>query len=119
MRLATIAIVAFALLASKASVAVAALVGAPRTVVLCTGTGLVRVAVSAEGHVLDGPGAASLAGAGHCDLVASPPGDVERRWATIGRPSGTARSLAAAPGGRVAASRAPHDPLPRGPPRAR
>ena len=118
MRLATIAIVAFALLASKASAAVAALVGGPRTVVLCTGTGLVRVAVSADGHVVDGPGAASLADADHCDLAASPPGDVERRWATIGRPSGASRNLAPAPAGRVAASRAPRDPLPRGPPPA-
>ena len=128
LRLATIAIVALALAGAKVSGAFAALLPAGdgvRTVVLCTGTGLVRVALDARGAVVDGDaddgapgdGAAPLAQASHCDLVASPRADAERRWATIGRASTGASSRVprtrAAP---VRAARAPRDPPPRGPP---
>lgn len=119
LRLATIAIIALALVGTKASGALAALLpeGA-RTVVLCTGTGLVRVALSADGAVVDSDvDGAPLEHGGHCDLTAFARADVERRWATIGRTRTTASTgVAAARVAPAPRARAPRDPPPRAPP---
>ena len=116
---------------------VAALGDGTRTVVLCTGTGLVRVNVAPDGRVLaandvrgdeNDEGAHERAGptdaagfahadARHCDMVATPRGDVERRWATIDR---LALASATDITGHVPAThlraRARHDSPPRAPP---
>ncbi len=120
LRLTTILFVACALLGAKAAPVLAATFGeGTRSIVLCTGTGLVRVQVGPDGIVVDADESAAFAHADarHCDMVAEPRGDVQRRWTTIGEvASSDAIGLERGTRDVPPTLRTPHDSPPRAPP---
>jgi len=82
LRTTALVLVALALLTPRLAPAFAWAIDGHRSVLLCTGTGLVRVTVDEHGDAVElAPHAVR-----HCDLVGTPRCEVERRWLASGEP---------------------------------
>jgi len=113
LRTTALVLVALALLTPRLAPAFAWAIDGHRSVLLCTGTGLVRMTVDKRGDTVDIVSEAAR----HCDLVGTPRSEVERRWQAMGEPRAAAPVLAMpADPARTLPQRTPSAHAARGPP---